>query len=83
MEYSISITPIKYHSTVIILLIFSFKMSCVNSDQDKQILHFIKELEKDKMKNERFPRGGKSPSSLPPCTNTGYILPEISYNYVN
>ena len=46
MEYSVSTTPIKYHSTVIISLILLFKMSlqCVNSDQDIQILQFVKKL---------------------------------------
>ena len=46
MEYSVSTTPIKYHSTVIISLILLFKMSlqCVNSDQDIQILQYVKKL---------------------------------------
>ena len=63
MEYSICRTPIKYHSTVIMFLIFSFKMSsrCVNSDRDIQILHFIKELERDKIKNECFSLAAKCP----------------------
>ena len=82
MEYLISMTPIKYHSAMTISLIFPFKMSlqCVNSDQDMQILHFVKELKGANVKTGNFFLVGKCP---PPCAVTVYILPEKSYSYLD
>ena len=56
MEYSVSTTPIKYHSTVIISLILLFKMSlqCVNNNQDIQILQLVKKLGVRQNEREKF-----------------------------
>ena len=76
MKYSVSMTPIKYHSTVIISPILLFKMSlqCVNSVQDTQILQFVKELGMGHNERAKFFSWGKIPPLAPPCAVTGYIV---------
>ena len=84
MEYSSSMTPIKYRNTVIIFLIFHSKCFLfISSRNNIQILHFHYEVMEGKIGGKKFALKNKCPyppfSDLPQSLFIVFVMLGFSY----